>query len=609
MSAHRDDIFSLDWRPKGPVRRAAFSAARPVLERVLGITELARIYRERPEGVAGVDFMSWTLDLFGADVRVAPSDLDRIPKGGPVVVVANHPFGAIEGVALARAVKRVRADVKVLANLILGRIPEFRDVFLLVDPFGGDDAKRTNPAVLRRALAWLKGGGALVVFPAGEVASLDLRSGRVTDPTWSPTVAGLIRASGAAAVPVFIPGRNGALFQTAGLIHPALRTALLPRQLAFRRKGPIELRIGRPIPAARLAELGDDAKAIAYLRDRTEILAERVPATAWPGREAVQPRRTPARVETVVDPAPTSALAADVAGLPADALLVEADEMQVFVARAGAIPNVLREIGRLREVTFRDVGEGTGRSIDLDAFDASYLHLFIWDREAGAIVGAYRLGPTDEIMARSGVSGLYTSTLFRYDRRLFDAMGPALEMGRSWIRTEYQKSYAGLVLLWRGIGEFVARHPCYATLFGPVSISAEYRSISQKLIVAFLEKNRKLADWARFVKPTNPFRDRHRRGARPGPASLADLEAVSSFISEIEGDQKGVPILLKQYLKLDGWLLGYNVDPDFSNVLDVLILVDLRRTAPRVLDRYMGKGNAASFRAFHHDDTTRTRTG
>jgi putative hemolysin len=260
---------------------------------------------------------------------------------------------------------------------------------------------------------------------------------------------------------------------------------------------------------------------------------------------------------------------------------------------------VLREIGRLRETTFRDVGEGTGREIDLDAFDAAYLHLFIWDVAAQEVVGAYRLGPTDEIIPASGIDGLYTASLFKYDAKLFEAMGPSLEMGRSWIRVEHQKSFTGLMLLWKGIGEFVGRHPHYATLFGPVSISADYHSLSQRLIVAFLERNRKLTAWADWVRPTNPFKERRRPGASLSPAHLNDLEEVSSFISEIESDQKGVPILLKQYLRLEGRLLGYNVDPDFANVLDVLIVVDLRMTATKALQRYMGRDNLERFRAFH----------
>ena len=182
-------------------------------------------------------------------------------------------------------------------------------------------------------------------------------------------------------------------------------------------------------------------------------------------------------------------------------------------------------------------------------------------------------------------------------------MGPALEMGRSWIRTEHQKSYTGLMLLWKGIGAYVGRHPRYATLFGPVSISADYRSLSQRMIVAFLERNRKLTGWAEWVRPTNPFREKRWPGGPRGPAQLEDLDEVSTFISEIESDQKGVPILLKQYLRLDGRLLGYNVDPAFANVLDVLIAVDLRLSPRKALQRYMGAATSTRFRAFPRKGT------
>lgn len=588
MSAAGDRVFALDWPKAAPVRG--------VLERALGLTALARTYRQRPAGIADDAFLAWVLRAFDIDVRVSGVDLERVPKTGPVIVVANHPFGAIEGVALAHVLSSVRPDVKVLANFLLGRIPELRRFFLLVDPFARSGSTAANAGSLRGALSFLRGGGLLLVFPAGEVASFRPQSLRVADPAWSATIAGLARRAEAVTVPVFVPGRNRTYFQAAGLIHPALRTVLLPRELLARSGKAVELRIGTQVPPARLREFASDAAAIAYLRDRTEILAER-------GASALQPRRTPLAAPPVVPAVPIARLAAEIAALPPDALLTGSDELQVYVARAGAIPYVLREIGRLRELTFRDVGEGTGREIDLDVFDDSYLHLFIWDRKERQIMGAYRLGPTDEIIPASGVSGLYTASLFKYDPRLFEAMGPALEMGRSWIRTEHQKSYTGLMLLWKGIGAYVGRHPRYATLFGPVSISADYRSLSQRMIVAFLERNRKRTGWADWVRPTNPFREKRRPGAPRGPAHLENLEEVSTFISEIESDQKGVPVLLKQYLRLDGRLLGYNVDPAFASVLDVLIAVDLRISPQKALLRYMGEANLQRFRAFHGEGT------
>ncbi len=599
MSAPDNRAFRLDW-PRS-------KAVRGILERVTGLASLDREYRTRPAGLDDGGFLRWTLSTLNVDTRVDEADLARIPKSGPVLVIANHPFGGMEGIALASTLKRVRPDVKVLANFLLGRIPELRDLFVFVDPFERSGVQASNTRGLRAAVSWLSDGGLLAVFPAGEVASLDWRSGRIRDPRWNPTVSRLARRTGADTVPVFVPGRNRAIFHAAGFVHPAARTALLAREFLARRGKPVALRFGTPVPAARLREFPDDVAATAYLRDLTEILAERGGGAPAPPAGAIQPRRTPREAAPIVAPQPPAALEAEIGALPEDALLIESEGLQVLVARAAQIPATLREIGRLRELTFREVGEGTGREIDIDVFDATYLHLFIWSRADRQVVGAYRLGPTDELIPRHGIRGLYTASLFRYDARLFEAMGPALEMGRSWIRIEHQKSYAGLMLLWKGIGQFVGRHPRYATLFGPVSISAEYRSASQRLIVAFLERNRKLGDWARWVRPTNPFRESAGRGARRGPAELRDLEDVSTFISEIEADQKGVPILLKQYLRLDGRLLGYNVDPDFANVLDVLILVDLRTSPAKALARYMGRENLERFRTYHQSARTDTR--
>jgi putative hemolysin len=580
-------VFSVD----GLVDRR-WALARPALDRMLGLSRLERIYRARPADLGSAEFADWALGVLGVEYRCSAAELERVPERGPVVVVANHPFGGIEGLVLGRLLLERRPDVRVMANHLLAAVPELRELFLFVDPFGGPGAAQRNVAGQRQALRWIAANGLLVIFPSGTVAHFHVGSGRVEDPAWNPAVATFIDRVRCPVVPVHFKGANGAGFQLAGLLHPRLRTALLARALLAQRGAVVEPRIGSLVPYRRLEELEGPAQRIAYMRGRTEILAERA---ATPARDPVQPRSTPQHAEPIVPAVDPDLLERELAGLSPASRLVETDDEVVHVAEAGDIPHLLREIGRLREVTFREVGEGTGRAIDQDLFDERYLHLFAWNRKDRAVVGAYRLGLVDRLLADHGVDGLYTSTLFKFRRRLFEAMGPAIEMGRSWIRPEYQKSYQGLMLLWKGIGEFVVRHPRYATLFGPVSISAEYHSASQRLIVSFLEQNRYVHEWSPWVRPRTPLRpDRRTR-----LLELTDLEDVSAFIAEIEADHKGVPILLKQYLRLGGRLLGFNVDPDFSNVLDVLILVDLRRTDPRILARYMGREGTGAFLAQH----------
>jgi hypothetical protein len=296
--------------------------------------------------------------------------------------------------------------------------------------------------------------------------------------------------------------------------------------------------------------------------------------------------------QPIAGPADPVELAAEIAELTKRGPLASQGRLDVFLAAAWEIPAILHEIGRLREIAFRAVGEGTGKALDLDPFDASYLHLFLWDREAGKVAGGYRLGCTDVLLAAGGPGALYTSTLFRFEQPFLDYLRPALELGRSFVAPEYQKSIHPLALLWRGIARFVAERPRYARLFGPVSISSDYTAASQDLIVRFLRDRRQDEGMSRWVHPLHPY------GGLQGSdisSCLQSIEEVSAAVAAAEPDHKGVPVLLRQYLKLNATLLEFNVDPDFSDVLDALVLVDLRQAPAAVLARYMGEAGYDSF--------------
>lgn len=308
----------------------------------------------------------------------------------------------------------------------------------------------------------------------------------------------------------------------------------------------------------------------------------------------------PRREEPLCEPIARDLLEKEISVLPHNNLLVHTDQYSVFVARSAQIPTVLQEIGRLRETTFRNANEGTGNAIDLDRFDSHYDHLFLWNQEAGEVVGAYRLGRGDEIWERLGAHGLYTNTLFDYEPDFFASINPALELGRTFVRDEYQKSFPPLFLLWKGIAEYVVRNPRYKILFGPVSISDDYHPMARKLIADCLSGPTYRHDLADLVRARNPFIATSEEGGRDADFPvLADIESVSSLISEIDSDQRGIPILLKQYLKLGGKVLGFNLDPDFNNVLDALILVDLTNTDDRLLERLMGEAGVERFFDYH----------
>lgn len=575
------------------------------LSSLLGVQRCAELYATIDRDLDTGAFAEQALACLGISWSVTDEERARVPREGPVVVVANHPFGGVEGLALIALLRRLRPDVKVLANPLLDRFPELREVIIPLDPYGTRQGRQHNVAALRAGHRWLARGGLLVVFPAGEVAHFHLSCGDVIDPPWQTGVDRLIRRSGAAVLPVFFPGKNGFAFQTAGLLHPRLRTALLARQLLNKRGICLRMRIGEAIPAKRLKAFATDRELVDYLRLRTYLLGQPPVTKVSPPVPDAQPVSQAALAAAIAP----ELLTAEIARLPTDALLHAHGVYQVWCVRATQAPQVLREIGRLRELTFRGHGEGTGRPVDLDSFDEHYLHLFVWNTERQELVGAYRIGATDEILHQHGLAGLYTSTLFRYRLRLFIEIGPALELGRSFVRPEYQKSFAPLLLLWQGIGSFLVQNPRYRVLLGPVSISREYSDFARQLMTNSLAEQALAVDLARFVAPRLPVSTRLPR-VKGCPRALAatftgDIDTIHTLIAEIETEHKGLPVLLRHYLNLGGKILAFNLDPDFSEVIDGLILVDMDQAEPRTLERYLGKQGLACYRA--HARTGRVR--
>ena len=556
-----------------------------LFSRVAALTPLGRIYADASSGPPDVPFTSRALTAL--DVSTVVDGTRHIPATGPLVVVANHPFGALDGLVMLDVFGRVRPDVKLLGNQWLSGLPELRDRLLRVDVFGGRAAAHRNGLAVRAALHWLARGGCVALFPAGEVAHTVAPDGRVVDSPWRATAGELAVRAGAAVLPLYFEGANSPLFRAAGRIHPLLRTALLPHELLAKRGTRVSVRVGAPTAARDLATRGDARARTAHLRAAVDALS--LPAL-------------PALPAPVAARGDQNRLASDIAALGEP--LLESGSYQVFCATAPELPAVLDEIGRLREIAFRAAGEGTGRARDLDAFDQTYRHLFVWDRQSHEVAGAYRLGATDEILAASGPAGLYTRTLFDYGDALLAQLGPALELGRSFVAPSYQRDFSPLLLLWKGISRFVARSPRYRRLFGVVSISDSYESISRQLMVKFLQTTRFDADLGRLVRAKNPPAP-----ARTGLVASATVERladVSALIRRLEPDGKDMPVLLRQYLKLNARLLGFSIDPAFGNVLDGLVVVDLDDVEPAILARYMGRDEAAAFQATARASRTST---
>jgi putative hemolysin len=569
-----------------------------LVSRALGIQEIARVYDalrsmgdERP-------IADRLLDFLGVTFTTSDIDLARIPNTGPAIVTANHPFGILEGAILASLLGRIRPDVRFLANGILNAIPEVRDLLIPVDPIHGRSAIAGNGRGLRAALEHLRSGGMLVIFPAGEVSHFRWSNRTVSDGEWNTSVARMVGIADVPVVPLYVEGTNSLMFQLAGLAHSAFRTALLCRELLNKSGRSVEVRAGAAIQPDKLKAMPTAREQTDYLRWRTYLLASREPfkpRTALP-----LSRKTETHREPIAPALPANDVAKEVARLTGERMLSRSGDLEAYLAPAIEIPKVLHELGRLRELTFRAAGEGTGNALDLDEFDDHYLHLFVWNARKLEVVGAYRLARTDVVRRSLGVRGLYTATLFRYSDPFLDRVGPALELGRSFVRQEYQRGFAPLLLLWKGIGAFIARNPQYKTLFGPVSISNEYQAVSRELMVSFLEKYAMLREWTSLVRNRHASAARRLTGAhRPAyPNSGLDVEDLAAMVGDIEQKPVGIPVLLRQYLRLGGKLLGFNVDPQFANALDGLILVDLTKTEPKLLDRYLGAREAAAFLDF-----------
>lgn len=596
-------VFDLSEHLKTPFQRKLYRLLGPTVENALGLRgfddfyrQSARRFREHPHHpkvFAWFDSVAQSLGL-REDVEL-PADFE-FPAQGPLIIVANHPFGVIDPVMLARWAAQFRPDLKVMTNSLMLAMKELEEHVIPVNPFGGEAAAKKNLAPMKEAIRLLRAGGTLVIFPAGEVAAYKPGRG-VDEPAWSNHVGSLVRRTQATVLPVYFPGSNSVLFHTAGLIHPRLRTSLLLREFCNRAGTDVTMRVGNPIPYSRLKKFEDDESLTRYLRIHTFVLHQR-------GKESTA--KLTVTGENVPVPAPCGSLQTrlteEIDQIRArGGRLVAQGNLSVYQAYSHEIPTLLPDIGRLREITFREVGEGTGQEIDIDKYDRYYEHLILWDEEKEQVAGAYRIGRADVILREYGPKGLYTNTLFRFEKPFLANLECAVEMGRSFIIKAYQRHLASLPLLWKGIAHWIARNPHYKKLFGPVSISKDYSSLSRKMIVEFLQDNRMHPHLSSFVKARNPFRYlRSRKMMREFiSADLENVDDCSALISSLETDGKGIPTLLKHYLKLNATLLSFNVDKDFSSVVDGLIMVDFTETDPRLLAKYMGDENCRGYLARH----------
>jgi len=556
---------------------------------VLRFNKLNKIYGQIGDK-QGIEFIDALLSILEIHYAFDPNELKKIPKTGPFIVVANHPFGGLDGILLIKILSQVRPDIKVMANFLLKRIGPISDFFLAVNPF--ETRKEINPGLggIKSVLQYLQGGGGLCIFPAGEVSGYDAGN-KITDRQWQYPVLKFIKKANVPVVPVYFNGKNSRLFHLIGRVHPNLRTAKLPSELLNKKKKPIKVRIGSAITVKDQEAFTEIYQFGRYLRAKTYSLNSRIEVKRFFNYSLLRKSRP----EPVALPTPQEKILEEVKNMEKDHLLFRLKNFAVYCSPSHGMPAVLNEIGRLREITFREVGEGTNSSIDLDEFDLYYHQLFIWDEEAQRIVGAYRIGKGADILHEFGQGGFYIQSLFRIKDGFVPVLQQSLELGRSFVVKEYQRQPMPLFLLWKGILYFLLKNPEYRYLVGPVSISNNYSKVSKELIIKFSMSHH--FDWnmARLVVPRKAFKFKSQDpNINVIMENMKDINKLDQFIGDVEELNTGLPVLLKKYIRLNAKIIGFNVDPKFNNCLDGMILLDVYDVPKNVIESLSKEVNDGS---------------
>jgi putative hemolysin len=544
-----------------------YSAA---IEKIFAAGRLNRLEEaaaQRPEGSEA----RFLLESLGVMCNVREADLANIPREGAAIVVCNHPTGLLDGVMLIDLLPRLRPDVKFMGNFLLNRIEFFRRYFIAVDPFDSKDRGK-NMRGLRESMEHLRNGGMLALFPAGAVATWTKGFGRARDFPWSRSIVRFIHNARCPVVPMYIEGRNSRMFHLLGKIHPMLRTAMLPREM-LNKRGAITISIGSPLSVKRASELDGAEQFGRYIRANSEYLA-----APRPKRRRKKRRAEPCgEARRIIDPVPRKLLMAEMESIAAEHLLFDSGDYRVFFSPPALIPNMLTEIGRMREVTFRSIGEGSMKEIDTDTYDAYYHQLFIWDGAAEALVGAYRMGMGAEIVPTRGLDGFYTNTLFRMERQMLPIMERTIELGRSFVTRDYQRRAVSLMLLWKGILYILLKHREYRNLMGPVTISGEMSDVSKMLIVRYLLRWHMDEKLARHIRSVTGLDGVSSEADYSLVEDIDNVELINKLVADIEREEFSIPVLIRKYLSLNSHVLAFNVDHDFSDCLDALMLLDLKR--------------------------------
>jgi len=546
-----------------------------LLLRVTKISAINRFYKNNKH-LVGLDFLDAILAHYEIDFEIPDEDFKRLPKDGPFITISNHPLGGMDGVLLLKLMLQQRQDYKIIANFLLHRIEPMRPYIMPVNPFENRKDVKSSIAGFKNAISHIRAGHPLGIFPAGEVSTH--RDGKlIIDKPWEEAAIKLIRKAEVPVVPIYFHAKNSAAFYRLSKMNDVFRTAKLPSEVLTQRRRPIKVRIGQPISVNAQKEEKTLADFTELLRKKTYLLAnvfekerllDKVPTS-------LKIPKPPKKIATAIR---TEVIEGEIEKLrEKDCRLLQSKNYEVFLAQEPDMPFILQEIGRQREVTFRAIGEGTNKSIDLDKFDSYYHHLFLWDGNEKKIVGAYRMGLGADIFKEYGIDGFYLQDLFRFEPELFDMMSKSIEMGRAYITAEYQQKPMPLFLLWKGIVHTTLRFPDHKYLIGGVSISNQFSNFSKSLMIEFMKSNYWDPYVAQYVYPKKEFKVKLKDADKEFvfDETKADLNKFDRLIEEVEPGSLRLPVLIKKYIKQNARMVAFNVDPLFNNAVDGLMYIKI----------------------------------
>jgi putative hemolysin len=571
------------------------------LMKVLRISSLNKLY-DRHKDKNSTEFLNALLEDLQIEFEIPEEDLKRIPKKGGFITISNHPLGGVDGLLLLKLLLDHRPDYKIIANFLLHRIEPLKPYIMPVNPFEDRKDAKSSTAGFMQAIRHLKSDLPLGIFPAGEVSTY--KDGKlVVDKKWEESAMKLVQRAEVPVIPIYFHAKNSNMFYRLAKLSDVFRTAKLPSEVLSQKRRVVKVRIGKPISLKAQKEHESLDDFTEFLRKKTYMLSKPYEKEAKKLSDIPNSIKIPKSPKKIIDTGDQNAMIHEVDSLRemGDKRLLESKNYEVFLAKKEHIPNVLIELGRLREITFRAIGEGTNNATDLDRYDDYYHQMFLWDRDANRVAGAYRMGMGSEISKMYGLDGFYLNELFKFEPELHKMMSESIEMGRAFIIKEYQLKPMPLFLLWKGIVHCTLRFPEHKYLIGGVSISNKFSNFSKSLMIEFMKSNYYDPYVAQYITPKKDFKVKLEDADKDFifDESEADLNKFDKIIDELEPNELRLPVLIKKYVKQNAKVVAFNVDPLFNNAVDGLMYIRIadlpESTVKPVLEEFQAEMESKYF--------------